>query len=710
MTAQRWRRVATVIAACAVALAGLVLVRPAVAAPNQYAKSIGFATTTPLSGAVAENPRLIASAPCPAGTTALNAFVDSTAAGLAGAVAIAADTTNISSVNTTGAPLSFNFLDIAASQGKVLVNGRYEVSLVCLPDLFGSPGLGQFDAVFTVSGGATATSAGTTYTFSPGGNVTGTTTALAANPAAQGKLNPPTDDITLTATVTPATAGTVQFSDQPGNGAATDLGTAVTVDPNGRATLALGSLASRPADGAHRFRATFTPADPAKFTGSTSPDLSYRIIGATQTATTVTLTADPPVAVTKGSSLTLTAKVAAATTAGGAAPAGTVSFLDGAVELGQASVVDGTATVTLKPTVAGTLALRATFVPADPVTFAGSTSAPDLTYLVSEPLSEGVFLGLLTLTSPNAEGFENQGRATDPLQLKAGRGCPTGSSVVTMRISGPGTWSAGFPIASSGFFSAAGINVPTDQSVADVASLNGLAIVPGLYFVAATCRVSTFDPTATGFFVGQLWFYDAENWLNQDPAKVGIPTVTGLEVTPDGRSDLGGTVTLTATVTPADAQGEIEFVANSDSTGDVPVGTVPLKAGKAVFTTTSLALGLYYVTAAYKPDPLVTTHNASTSSEVVYAVAKQIPPLPQKPAAIAGTAAVGRTVTCTSSFKNALLVDHLWTRDGVLIIGATKPAYRPVTGDAGHLLRCRATASNRGGFVYRESPPVRVGR
>jgi hypothetical protein len=699
MTTSRTRRV---LGALVTAVLTLAVVGPAGAAPNQYATSIGTATSNPLSGSVTVAPIVVTSRLCPASTTAINAFLDSAAAGLAEAVAISSNQTDIPFIATNGISLSNSLVDIAASQGRTLVNGRYELSVVCYPDLFGTPPTGQFDGVITVSGGATPTSQGTTYTFTPGGNITATSTTLVADPTGQGQL---ATGVTLTATVSPATAGTVQFVDVPPGGAGANIGAPQPVDAaTGRATLALGSLTPPPAAGARVFRAVFTPADPTKFAPSTSADLVYQIVGEGQKATVTTLTAAPAVSVTKGNPLTLTATVAFAS-AETPGPAGTVRFLDGAVSLGAAEVVSGGAALTLRPSTAGTLALRAVFTPTDTAGIAGSTSA-DLTYIVSEPKSEGEFLGLLTVTSPNGAGKEDQGKATDRLQLKSEDSqCPNGSSAVTMRISGPGAWAPGFAIGSSGFFDRPGTNVPTDQTIADVAGLNGLKIVPGLYLIAATCRISTIDPTATGFFVGQVWFYDDTNWLNQNPKIVGIPTVVSLQITPADRAEITAKVTLVATVSPADAPGKIAFSAASDA-GTTDVEPVVIKNGKATATVTTLTGGLYYVTATYQPDGK--THNASTSPEIVYAITKAVPPRALGPATVAGTPRVGATLTCRSSFRNAKGTTYLWLRDGAPIGAATKVGYTPVRADAGRLLACRALATNAGGTVYRTSAAVRV--
>ena len=701
MAAGRWRRAIGVAVAGATVLAGLVLAGSAEAAPNQYAPSIGFATGSPLSGPVSTAPVVVTEKVCPAGTTAINGFVDSKDAGLVGAVAISSNTTQIDSSSTTGVNFTFNLLDVAASQGKVLVNGSYEVSLVCLPDLFGTPGTGQFDAVFTVTGGATPTSAGTTYTFKPGGNVKATTTTLAATPAGQGLLTAP---VVLTATVSPVAAGTVQFTDVPRNGAPAPLGAPVTVDATGAATLDLSTLATAPPLGERVFRAAFTPADPAAFAPSAASDLPYVVLSDTQTGTVTTLAADPPTFVDKGRPVTLTATVTAPLAPATApAPAGTVEFFDSNATLGTATLTPaGTAVLPITPVQAGTLNLLARFSPSDATAYAPSVSSPALTFLVTEPFSEGKFLDLLTID-------QTRGKATDAITVKAPDACPSGSGVMTARISGPGAWAPGFGVPIEGLFDKRDSAVPLPP-VASIAGPNGLTVVPGRYLIAVTCRVSTIDPTATGFFLARIWFYDAVNWLNADPAVVGIPTDVVLTAEPVNRAALGTTPVFTAAVTPADAPGSIVFTAVSASGDEQTLATVALTGtGTAVAGTTKLGLGLYYVTAAYDPGK-VKSHNASASAELVYAVTRATPPLPKAPARITGTATVGRTVSCVAVFADSTARAVRWFRDGAAVSGATASTYRIPAADAGHRLQCRYSASNAGGTVYRDSPAVRVGR
>jgi hypothetical protein len=106
-----------------------------------------------------------------------------------------------------------------------------------------------------------------TYVVNTPAGATNTNTALATSPAstvAQG------DPMTLTATVTPATAvGTVQFRD-----GTTNLGNPVTVS-NGTASRSASTLAV----GSHRLTAVFTPTTPSAFNPSMSSEIPLTVTG-----------------------------------------------------------------------------------------------------------------------------------------------------------------------------------------------------------------------------------------------------------------------------------------------------------------------------------------------------------------------------------------------------------------------------------------------
>lgn len=135
---------------------------------------------------------------------------------------------------------------------------------------------------------------------------TATTLTAAPNPALT------TQSVTLTATETPATAGSVVFSD-----GGTALGAAVPVNGSGVATLAhtFGTT------GSHSLSAVFTPTDTADFGGSTGNASLTINPPATPTATTLVVNQDG----NAGDDVSMSATVLS-----GATPvtAGTVSFFD----------------------------------------------------------------------------------------------------------------------------------------------------------------------------------------------------------------------------------------------------------------------------------------------------------------------------------------------------------------------------------------------
>jgi hypothetical protein len=212
-----------------------------------------------------------------------------------------------------------------------------------------------------------------------------TSTALAVSPVspvAQGAL------VTLTATITPSTAvGTVQFRD-----GSTDLGAPVTVSTNGTAAGSTSTLVL----GSRSLTAVFTPANPAAFSPSTSPAVTYVIAAPTGTAnnagiaagtgaatgTGIVLTTSPASLVVQGSPVTLTATITPPTAVG------TVQFKDGTTDIGAPVTVsnNGTAAGSTSLLAPGSHQLTAVFTPANPATFSPSIApAVPLTVTGSGP-------------------------------------------------------------------------------------------------------------------------------------------------------------------------------------------------------------------------------------------------------------------------------------------------------------------------------------
>jgi hypothetical protein len=230
----------------------------------------------------------------------------------------------------------------ASGTTSTLISGTHQLTAVFTPTDPNSFSASTSPAVTMVITGATVTT--TTLTTSP------------ASPVTRGT------PVTLTATITPATAaGTVQFKNGTNN-----LGNPVTVS-NGTASGSTSTLAA----GSHSLTATFIPTSPAAFSTSTSSPVTFVVTGATggATATSTTLTTNPASPVSRGTPVTLIAAVTPATAAG------IVQFKDGAINLGNPVIVsNGVASTTTSTLAVGGHQLTAVFIPTDPAVFSSSTS------------------------------------------------------------------------------------------------------------------------------------------------------------------------------------------------------------------------------------------------------------------------------------------------------------------------------------------------
>jgi hypothetical protein len=335
MKRSTFRGAALVVTAATLTALGAVGASPASAAPNQYAPSIGTATGTVTTTDTGIPVSIRTSAPCPSGTTAINGFFESTAAAIpAGSLIIGANQTDVGNMTTSGVPLADNLKGLASAAGKVLVNGVYDVQILCLPDPFSAP-TAQFDGSFTVSGGV-GTGAGTTAVWAVAA-APSSTTVLSVSPASPQALGA---SVTLSATVTSSAAvsGTVQF-----RSGTTALGAPVAVT-GGAASLTTTALPA----GTLSLTAEFIPAAGANISGSTSAAVPFTITAPAQ-ATTTTLSSSPA-APTTADAVTLSAAV---TVGSGTVNSGTVVFSEGGTTVGTAAVTNGTASISLTGLTAG---------------------------------------------------------------------------------------------------------------------------------------------------------------------------------------------------------------------------------------------------------------------------------------------------------------------------------------------------------------------
>ena len=201
-----------------------------------------------------------------------------------------------------------------------------------------------------------------------------TTTTLAVDPSTGTADAGQT--ITLTATVSPAADGTVQFFSNAG----VPLGSPVTVS-GGIASYATSALAA----GGYAFMAAFTSADEESYTSSESTETAFTVtVPVTAVATTTTLAAATPAGpVLLGTSTTLSATVAAVDSS---TPVGSVEFFrtpagqTAPASLGSVAVNGSGVATTSVALPAGGQAFTAVFTPTVPADFQASTSAASGNY------------------------------------------------------------------------------------------------------------------------------------------------------------------------------------------------------------------------------------------------------------------------------------------------------------------------------------------
>ncbi len=349
-----------------------------------------------------------------------------------------------------------------------------------------------------------------------------------------------------------------------------------------------------------------------------------------------------------------------------------------------------------------------------PTTTTPGTTTPAPTTTTPVPTNTGPGLpsfGTLSFLPP-------QGADVDPVTAQthsssaSSPGCPTNATFVEGMIFGPGGWAdgvGGLSRTSAAALSAVGADFlgALSDTFKGLAASNGLAIIPGRYDVVLTCSTGSFGQTPLGTFSGAIFFTDATHYQTSDPNAAGTDTTTTIAASPDDRADLGQEVALTAQLAPASAVGTVQF---TETIGEnvVNVGApVAVVGGKAVLTRSTHSFGLHLFSAAFVPTD-AQKFKASASDDLVYVVAKPVPPLPPARATLSGRASVGRTLTCSAAFANATSTSASWLRDGGTISGAAGRTYRVVAADKGHQLACRIDATNAGGTTHRISAYVRV--
>ena len=480
---------------------------------------------------------------------------------------------------------------------------------------------------------------------------TSTSLAVSPSPATTGAA------VTLTATIAPVAAGSVQFTD--GGGA---LGAAVAVSGSGVASMTSSTLAA----GSHSLQANFTPTTPASYSASSSAVTTLQV----SPAVTSTALAAAPVTSRVGDTVVFTVTL----TPSGAV--GAVQLIADAVAVGPVTAVSGgTASVSLSTLTVGPHNVTAVFTPTNSSNFAGSTSptvavtvnpvpAATSTALAVSPagVPQGQQVTLSAQMSPAAAGqvqFTDGGAALGaPVPVTAGSGTVTMTTAALAQ--GTHTLRAAFTPTSSAYNGSLSPVVSltvTQPVVATVTSValaasptpgvtgstsavtatltpagatgtvqftdSGVALGPRqpLAGGAATIAVGNF-PAATHSLQAVFTPTDPALWAPSSSAVLSyqvnagtLPLFTTVVLTVVPPVGVGGSPqTLTATLSPAAATGTVRF-----SDGPAPLGPAQgVVAGSSALTVT-LPVGSHPLTVAFTP--AATGYAASASPTLAYIVA-----------------------------------------------------------------------------------------
>lgn len=481
----------------------------------------------------------------------------------------------------------------------------------------------------------------------PAAGPTATTTTLSASPTGHQAAGL---GVTLTATIAPTAAGSVQFMD-----GTTPLGSAVA-ETTGTATTTVSTMTA----GSHNLSAVFTPTDTASFSGSTSSTVAYTIDSSVvSTATTLDVTPHSPVQTGTQSTLTATINPSNA--------AGTVQFTDGTSPLGAPITVhSGTATLAQTLPV-GTHPLTAVFTPAASSAFAASTSTT-VSYQVDPQPATTTTTALAVLPGmPQVYG--------QPLEMTA--------SVAPTDAAGTFTFLDGTTAIQSG------VAIGTDGT----ATISPTTLSAGTHHLSAQ-----FVPTNPADFGTST---SPSSDVAIDPAS----TTTTVDAAPVSPQPHGAEVTFTATVSPAAADGTVQFFDGTAAIGS----PVAVTGGTATATSSTLDVGDHSITATFTPaDGNFTT---STSDPVTYTI--------QQPSAQAtsvglavdpsGSAAAGSTEVLAATVTPSAAAGTITFFDGTTPIGS------PVTVTNGgaatstslpqgsHSLTASFASSDKA--TYEDSPP-----
>lgn len=490
------------------------------------------------------------------------------------------------------------------------------------------------------------------------GVVTTTTVAGSENPASYGSI------VTYTASVSTSSGGTptgnITFKD----------GTAIlaTVPLSSGASWA--TLNCGPGQGC----ATFGPGShtiTAAYSGDSnfSPSISAALAQMVNKAMTTTVVTSSSASTGFGGTVTFTASTASA----GGTPTGTVTFFDGSVTLGSASLSTGWTTISISTLSLGAHAITASYA-GDP-NFAGSTSAVytqtvtgnvSTTTAITSSAASAAYGDFLTFTAsittasggtPSGNIVFKDGAATlSTVPLRSGASwavlnCGPGQACTSLS---PGSHSITAAYSGDTDF-VPSTSVPLSQSISQTATTTALTTSsPSVGFGGTvTFTASVITTSGGGTPTGTVTFFDGSTTIGSGTLSTGwttlnistfsagphsitavfagdtnfrgstsavsevqitVPTTTTVTVASSAVAGAPVTITATVTASPGTPAGSVTF-----KDGNNVLGMATLTNGTGTFTTATLAAGAHSLSATYTGD---TTFMSSASPAASLSVAQ----------------------------------------------------------------------------------------
>lgn len=306
------------------------------------------------------------------------------------------------------------------------------------------------------------------------------------------------------------------------------------------------------------------------------------------------------------------------------------------------------------------------------------------------------------------------GSSTTGISLTTAAGCAGADANTYIQVfqTGPGFPEAGFSIRNKSkadlYVSGSGYVIPLGSNMQDAAAAQTpAATLGGKYTFTIKCFAGALTNTASETLgTADIWFTSATVYVSTDPA---VSTSVGLAASRLSVSS-DTSVTLTASLTPSNAVGSVEFFDGVTSLGTSAVSAGVATTSKTFSEDLQGRLTSHSITAVFTPTNAL-AFAASTSSSVTVKVVKT-QTVDGSPAALPtdGTSSTAISVQTSATCPNAddatkyqvFMVGSGFPVDGINVTPKNSASSLPVSG-SGYLIPLSA---NMAAFAAAQSPPA----